>query len=269
MLVGTLIPAMTLVVLFGRRLAIRRAGGTTARLHVNLVFFFSLVAAVPTLLVAVFASILFQTGVAFWNSDSARGLFENANRTIWLDGRPHPPPEALHTFNGFSTGRWDGDSLVVETTHMKPGWLRRNGTPTSERAKMIEYFTRFDDYLLVTTIIDDPVYFAEPFVRTTEYLPTTRPAPVLGDPFTRNDGPIFYKCFPAEETTADQYYVPHYLPGENTLLDEFSEKYAVPRWAMAAGAATMYPDFAARLERGERGISAAPARVPPPQPSLD
>ena len=80
MLVGTLIPAMALVVLFGRRLAIRRAGGTTARLHVNLVFFFSLVAAIPTLLVAIFASILFQTGVAFWNSDSARGLFENANQ---------------------------------------------------------------------------------------------------------------------------------------------------------------------------------------------
>ena len=79
MLVGTLIPALTLVVLFGRRLAIRRAGGTTARLHVNLVFFFSLVAAIPTLFVAVFASILFQTGVAFWNSDSSRGLFESAN----------------------------------------------------------------------------------------------------------------------------------------------------------------------------------------------
>ena len=41
MLVGTLIPALALLVLFGRRLAIRRAGGTTARLHVNLVFFFS------------------------------------------------------------------------------------------------------------------------------------------------------------------------------------------------------------------------------------
>jgi two-component system, NtrC family, nitrogen regulation sensor histidine kinase NtrY len=79
MLVGTLIPAMTLVVLFGRRLAIRRAGGTTARLHVNLVFFFSLVAAIPTLLVAVFASFLFQTGVAFWNSENSRALFENAN----------------------------------------------------------------------------------------------------------------------------------------------------------------------------------------------
>ena len=52
------------------------------------------------------------------------------DRIVWMDGRPHPPPEALHTFTGFSTGRWEGDSLVVETTHMKPGWLRRNGTPS-------------------------------------------------------------------------------------------------------------------------------------------
>ena len=79
MLVGTLIPAMTLVVLCGRRLAIRRAGGTTARLHVNLVFFFSLVAAIPTLLVAIFASFMFQTGVEFWFSDRSRGILENAN----------------------------------------------------------------------------------------------------------------------------------------------------------------------------------------------
>jgi two-component system, NtrC family, nitrogen regulation sensor histidine kinase NtrY len=48
MLVGTLIPALGLIVLWGRRAAIRRAGGTTARLHVNLVFFFSLIAAIPT-----------------------------------------------------------------------------------------------------------------------------------------------------------------------------------------------------------------------------
>ncbi|MEO6152697.1 MAG: PAS domain-containing sensor histidine kinase, partial [Croceibacterium sp.] len=77
MLVGTLIPAMMMLVLFGRRLAIRRAGGTTARLHVNMVFFFSLVAAIPTLLVAVFASFLFQSGVEF--SSQTRGILENAN----------------------------------------------------------------------------------------------------------------------------------------------------------------------------------------------
>ena len=78
MLVGTLISAMTLVVLFGRRLAIRRAGDTSARLHVNLVFFFSLVAAIPTLLVAVFASILFQSGIDLWFSSQSRGILENA-----------------------------------------------------------------------------------------------------------------------------------------------------------------------------------------------
>ena len=189
------------------------------------------------------------------------------DRIVWMDGRPHPVPEALHTFQGFSTGRWEGDSLVVATTHMKAGWLRRNGTPTSERARMLEYFTRFDDYLLVTTIVDDPVYFAEPFIRTTEYLPTERPAPVLGDPFTRNDGPTFYKCFPAEETTASKYYVPHYLPGENELLDEFAAKYSVPRWAMAAGAPTMYPEFAAAIESGDDDVAAPPAEAPMRDPA--
>ena len=79
LLLGTLIPAMALMVLFGRRMAIRRAAGSTARLHVRLVFFFSLIAAIPTLLVAAFAAFLFQSGVDFWFSDESRGLMRNAN----------------------------------------------------------------------------------------------------------------------------------------------------------------------------------------------
>lgn len=79
LLIGTLIPAIALVVLSGRRLAIRRAVGSTARLHVRLVFFFSMVAAIPTLLVAGFAAFLFQSGVDFWFSDDSRGLMKNAN----------------------------------------------------------------------------------------------------------------------------------------------------------------------------------------------
>lgn len=79
LLIGTLIPAMTLLVLVGRRIAIRRAGDKTARLHVRLVFFFSLVAAIPTLLVSIFASFLFQTGVEFWFSDKQRGIIDTAN----------------------------------------------------------------------------------------------------------------------------------------------------------------------------------------------
>ncbi len=79
LLMATLVPAMMLLVLIGRRLALRRAAGSTARLHVRLVFFFSMVAAIPTLLVAGFAAFLFGTGVDFWFSDQSRGLMENAN----------------------------------------------------------------------------------------------------------------------------------------------------------------------------------------------
>jgi two-component system nitrogen regulation sensor histidine kinase NtrY len=83
LLVGTLVPAMANLVLLGRRMALRRAAeniGGTGRMHVRLVFIFSLISAVPTLLVVVFASWLFQSGVEFWFSDSSRGLLENANK---------------------------------------------------------------------------------------------------------------------------------------------------------------------------------------------
>ena len=40
---------------------------------------------------------------------------------------------AEHTWMGFSTGRWDGDALVVTTTHIKQMWHRRNGIPQSDR----------------------------------------------------------------------------------------------------------------------------------------
>jgi len=80
LLVGTLIPALSLIVLTGRKIAIRRAAGSTARLHVRLVFFFSMIAAVPTLLVAVFASVMIHQGVQFWFSDENRGVLENANQ---------------------------------------------------------------------------------------------------------------------------------------------------------------------------------------------
>lgn len=83
LLVGTLVPAMAILVLLGRRMALRRTMrdmGGTGGMHVRLVFIFSLIAAIPTLLVVVFASVLFQSGVEFWFSDNSRGLLENANK---------------------------------------------------------------------------------------------------------------------------------------------------------------------------------------------
>lgn len=81
-MVVNLVPAMTLIVLIGSRVARARAERTMAggngRLHVRLVALFSLIAAAPTLLVVIFASLLFQYGVDFWFSDRSRGMFENA-----------------------------------------------------------------------------------------------------------------------------------------------------------------------------------------------
>src|SRR5882762_9924373 len=48
-------------------------------------------------------------------------------REIWMDGRPHPPEYARHTWQGFSTGKFDGDMLTVTTTHLKKGYIQRNG----------------------------------------------------------------------------------------------------------------------------------------------
>jgi two-component system nitrogen regulation sensor histidine kinase NtrY len=80
LLVANLIPAIALMVLYSRRVAVARAerGGLgSGRLHVRLVALFSVIAAVPTVLVAIFASVLFQSGLEFWFSDRARGMLEN------------------------------------------------------------------------------------------------------------------------------------------------------------------------------------------------
>jgi two-component system nitrogen regulation sensor histidine kinase NtrY len=84
LLVANLVPVMALMVLIARRMARKRAAaspiGGKGRLHVRLVALFSVIAAVPTLMVVVFASFLFQSGVQFWFSDRARTVLENADR---------------------------------------------------------------------------------------------------------------------------------------------------------------------------------------------
>ena len=82
LLVANLLPGVALLVLIGRRAARRRAALSTAggegQLHVRLVAIFSVLASVPTLLVAVIASLLFQYGVEFWVSDRPKSMIENA-----------------------------------------------------------------------------------------------------------------------------------------------------------------------------------------------
>jgi hypothetical protein len=156
-------------------------------------------------------------------------------RTIWMDGRPHPPEYAAHTWQGFSTGKMEGNMLTITTTHLKNGWIRRNGIPRSADATVTEHLMRNDNYLTWMVIINDPVYLTEPFVRTTDFVldPTQVIAP--------------YPCEAVVEVERPLGAVPHHLPGANTFLKEFSDKFKVPYEATRGGAETMYPDYLRKI----------------------
>lgn len=158
-------------------------------------------------------------------------------RTIWMDGRPHPPDYALHTAMGFSTGKWEGDILTVSTTHLKEGWIRRNGVPRSDRATVVEHFIRHADGLTLMTVITDPVYLTEPMVRTREY------EYLIGGQIAP------YPCEPVEEIVRPSGVIPHHLPGTNPFLTEFADKHKLPREAARGGAETMYPEYQSKTKR--------------------
>jgi cyclase len=170
-------------------------------------------------------------------------------RTIWLDGRPHPSPYAPHTFMGFSTGRWDGHVLTVTTTHLKQGWLRRNGVPESDQTTLFERFARHGNYLTHTVIITDPVYLAEPMIRTTDFQLSERDVANWTWP-----------CEYVEEISGRaKGEVPHYLPGANPFLEDYAKKTGTPLAGMHGGAETIYPEYQMKLKQPGLGASTTPA----------
>ncbi len=153
-------------------------------------------------------------------------------RTIWMDGRPHPPEYAAHSWQGFSTGHWDGNILTVTTTHLKMAQIERNGVPRSDLGTLVEHYIRHGDYLTIVEVITDPVYLAEPFVRTRDFL--WNPGQQMGG----------YSCRPTVEVpNRAQGYVPHHLPGTNPFLFEFADRYGISHQAWRGGPETMYPEF--------------------------
>jgi hypothetical protein len=165
------------------------------------------------------------------------GTFGRATRTVWMDGRPHPPEWAPHTWAGFSTGHWEGETLVVKTTHIKAGYLRRNGVIHSDLATVEEYFTRHGDILVDLAIREDPVYLTEPFVQSTNWVINT----------AQQINP--QKCIPLEEIGSRKPgYVPHHLPDANPMLQDFSNRFFVPYDATRGGAETMYPEYRQKVK---------------------
>jgi hypothetical protein len=161
-------------------------------------------------------------------------------RVIYLDGRPHPPEEAAHTWAGFSTAKWEGDMLTVTTTHLKEYIVRRDGIPTSDLTTMTEHWIRHGDYLTIVQLVSDPVYLTEPFIQTTDFVLDLH----------LQDAPEL--CEVEEETEHPKGWVPHRLPGKMTDAEEFAKKYGLPVEAVRGGAETMYPDYRAKLKQAKQ-----------------
>ena len=158
-------------------------------------------------------------------------------RTIWMDGRPHPPEWAPHTWQGFSTGKWDGDILTVYTTHIKQEWIRRNGVPNSEKSTMIEHFIRHGNVMTHLEIWNDPVYLSEPLIRSEDF--------VLNE---RTGGNWLWPCEYVDEIVDRPHSaVPNYLPGKSPFEGDFAYRYGVPVDAAKGGAETTYPEYQAKL----------------------
>ena len=93
---------------------------------------------------------------------------DNTPRRIWMDGRK-PPTEQPLTSMGWSTGKWEGRTLVIETTMLLPGWLYGSGYPMSggDDTRIVERWTPTADGLTMerTMTVYDKLYTA-PLVRT-------------------------------------------------------------------------------------------------------
>ena len=188
-----------------------------------------------------------------------------APMTIYMDGRPHPPAYAPHTFAGFSTGEYQGNTLTVTTTHLKRGWIKANGVPQSDAATVVEHFIRHGDTITMLAVIDDPVYLSEPLSKASMLVRMEK------DPDA-----WLYPCDDSEQILGRKNdTVPNHLFGQNPYAREYAGKRQLPVMAALGGVDTVYPQVA-RLRDDEATIKArmmpsgppAVSRAPDPTPNV-
>jgi hypothetical protein len=178
------------------------------------------------------------------------GTFRRADRTIWMDGRPHPPDYAPHTWAGFTTGEWRGNTLVTRTTHLKWGWIRRNGAPASDQSVVTTFYTRNGNVLTISWVVHDPIYLTEPYIKSADFITQPVATADFGVAPADQGNNFFFKCFTSEEIARpEQHYVPHYLPGQNPFVGEHAKQLGIPVEATLGGAETAYPEYRDTLKR--------------------
>jgi len=160
---------------------------------------------------------------------------DRAENIIYMDGRSRPSDTAPHPRGGFTTGEWEGQTLVAYTTHMKAGAIRRNGAPSSDQATMTTRFIRHGDQLTLLVVVEDPIYLSEPYIVSKNYVLDSAPQSPTGPP-----------CVAGYEGASGE--VPHWLPGENPAVDEMTKLYGIPRDAVLGGADKMYPEYRKKMK---------------------
>jgi hypothetical protein len=121
-------------------------------------------------------------------------------RTVWLDGRE--PPLNEYTVQGFSVGRYEGDALLVETTHFVfdiTGFDDYNGIPSSQLKRVTERYWREGEELRMTLTVEDPMFLREPASYTTRWLPAR-------EGYKLNP----YDCDAEDARRAVKYMIPKY-----------------------------------------------------------
>lgn len=130
--------------------------------------------------------------ISWENDNTLRIDTDSGTQTRLLHFGDSVPRNATPTWQGYSVADWEGGRpqmgfgmradtglpregyLKVMTTHMRPGYLRKNGVPYSADAALEEYFDTFkelngDQWLVVTTIVTDPTYLVQPFITSTHF----------------------------------------------------------------------------------------------------
>ena len=173
------------------------------------------------------------------------------HRVIWMDGRPHPSPNAPHTWMGFSTGVWEGNMLTITTTHIKQGWYRRENIPSSDEQTTIEHWVRNGSVWTHISVTDDPNYLAEPLIKSED----------LNLNAGTNFNP-FWNCEFVEEGEHNRGAVPSYMPGENPWMAEYAAQHNLPQEVTLGGAATMYPEYRTRMKTLPVAVFTPPGGLP-------
>jgi len=104
-------------------------------------------------------------------------------RMIPLDGRPHDPQRALqYTYMGYTVGRWEGDTLVLDSIGFTDEtWLGRGGKFHSDQMRVIERFTRTGNEILYEVTVEDPEVLVEPWVMNPRILRLTNRPTIISE----------------------------------------------------------------------------------------